>query len=132
MYPWGVHGRANFHAQYFGGGPLATASGDKLVACGVNILSAYGLTECGPMSNAFRDIGTVDDWAWIQFSNHVTTNWAHQGNGMYELQVLATGTQPLAVTNLSRAHGYATGDLFAKHPTIEGLWKMYIFSSKVA
>lgn len=35
-------------------------------------------------------------------------------------------THQLSVENLPDVKGYATGDVFIKHPTIEGFWKMYV------
>jgi hypothetical protein len=93
----------------------------------VTFASAYGSTELGPMTNSFRDIGTKDDWAWIQLSNHVTARWIPQDQDLFELHVMSSDTQPMAVTNLPNGDGYATGDLFLKHPTVDGLWKMSVF-----
>jgi hypothetical protein len=76
------------------------------------------------MTNMFRKIESKDMWAWIQLSDHVTARWVEQAEGFYELQVIASKTQSLAMTNLPDGESYATGDLFLKHPTVEGLWKM--------
>jgi hypothetical protein len=78
------------------------------------------------MTNSFRNVGTKDDWAWIQLSNHVTSQWIPQDGDLFELHVMSSDTQPMAVTNLPDGNGYATGDLFLKHPSIEGLWKMSV------
>jgi hypothetical protein len=47
------------------------------------------------------------------------------GDGMYELQLLADETHGLAVQNLPEISGYATKDLWIKHPT-EELWRPYV------
>lgn len=36
-----------------------------------------------------------------------------------------TATHQVSVENLPDVKGYATSDAFIKHPTVDGLWKMY-------
>jgi hypothetical protein len=60
----------------------------------------------------------------MEFYPNVTPRWIPQGDGTFELQVLATEKHALSVENLPDVAGYSTKDLFAPHPTEEGWWKM--------
>ncbi|KIJ59318.1 hypothetical protein HYDPIDRAFT_118655 [Hydnomerulius pinastri MD-312] len=108
----------------FSGGPLATKIGDKLCAAGVSVGSGYGGTEFGvptPMPNK-EDIAD-GDWQWMRFGDSVKVRWDPQGDGTYELQILTTETNQMAVENLPDVKGYATADVWAKHPTKE-MWRI--------
>ncbi|KAJ3543082.1 hypothetical protein NM688_g5900 [Phlebia brevispora] len=115
----------------FGGGPLATKTGDKLVKAGVRLAIAYGGTEFGGMVQSFPEDGPPDapvepgeDWAWMRFSKRSRVRMVPEGDGTYELQVLATDQYVTAIENLPDVRGYATADLFIPHPTRPGLWKI--------
>jgi hypothetical protein len=125
-YPHNCSSSFEMWGQWYGGRPLAVAVGDDLVSRGIILTSAYGSTELGAMNDSFRDIGTKYDWEWIRLSDHVTARWIPQEQNLFELHVMASDTQPMATTNLPDGAGYATGDLFVKHPTIEGLWKLSV------
>ncbi|KAG2133352.1 putative aminoadipate reductase [Suillus clintonianus] len=106
----------------FGGGPLASKTGNALVDAGVMLSVTYGATEIGPVTSIFRNEARKKLWDWLQFIPN--TRWAPQGDGTYECQILTTPTYRVSVENLPDVKGYATSDLFIKHPTIEGLWKI--------
>ncbi|KIJ62360.1 hypothetical protein HYDPIDRAFT_114897 [Hydnomerulius pinastri MD-312] len=108
----------------FGGGPLPTKIGDKLCAAGVHVGSGYGGTEFGiptPMPNK-EDIAD-GDWQWMRFGDTVELRWDPQSDGTYELQILTTETNQMAVENLPDVKGYATSDVWVKHPTKE-MWRI--------
>ncbi|KAJ7625844.1 acetyl-CoA synthetase-like protein, partial [Roridomyces roridus] len=114
----------------FGGAPLAEQIGDELVAQGVNLVLSYGGTEFGPV-DVLKRRGNVDasDWSWIQISQGVRVRWVSQGDETFECQFLVIipglidflstipETPHLAVENLPDTRGYATKDLFRRHPT---------------
>ncbi|THG99107.1 hypothetical protein EW026_g3199 [Hermanssonia centrifuga] len=115
----------------FGGGPLSPKAGDKLVAAGVKITTAYGGTEFGAPAYTFDEDGAQDseikpdaDWSWLRFSKKPNLRWVPQGDGTYELQILTSEAFGLAVENLPDTRGYATSDLFVPHPTRKGLWRI--------
>ncbi|EGO00041.1 hypothetical protein SERLA73DRAFT_122132 [Serpula lacrymans var. lacrymans S7.3] len=64
------------------------------------------------------------DWEWMHPSSKVKMRWVLQDDGTYECQVLTTAEHQVAVENLPDVKGYATSDLFIKHPTREGYWKI--------
>ncbi|KAG1835812.1 putative aminoadipate reductase [Suillus subalutaceus] len=97
----------------YAGGPLAPKMGNALVNAGVKLSCAYGATEFGIPTYFIRN--SVDQKLW---------EWAPQDDGTYECQVLTNPTHQVSVENLSDVKGYATSDVFVKHPTIEGLWKI--------
>ncbi|KAG1855628.1 putative aminoadipate reductase [Suillus subalutaceus] len=109
---------------YHGGGPLAPKMGNALVNAGVKLYSGYGATECGVITCVFRNSVEQKLWDWVRFGPNSNIRWAPQGDGTYECQVLTTPTHQVSVENLPDVKGYATSDVFIKHPTIEGLWKI--------
>lgn len=85
--------------QLFGGGPLSVENGNKIIAAGVKMVSAYGCTEVGPVvdmfdlfegtrNNSDPNARTADDWQWIRISSLTKPRWVPQGDGQYELQFL--------------------------------------------
>ncbi|KAE9392236.1 putative aminoadipate reductase [Gymnopus androsaceus JB14] len=104
-----------------GGGPLAPATGDFLIANSVNLRVGYGGTEfgCPALSNLEN---SPEDWAWHRFSDSPHIRWNPQGDGTFELQLLNTDSYCVVVENLPDVSGYATSDLFKPHPTKPGLW----------
>ena len=84
---------------------------------------------------------------WIRFSEDIQVRLVSQGDDTYECQILVcallcslscilccdacsphkqtTENNQMAIENLPDAKGYATSDLFIKHPT-KNLWKMFV------
>lgn len=108
------------------GGPLSSKVGDYLVSQGVRLVSLYGATEMGiPMSILPDANGKApEDWQYIAITERSSPRWIPQGDGSYELQMLNTDTHHVAKINLADVDGYATSDVFVKHPTKENLWKV--------
>ena len=86
-------------AQVFGGGPLASKTGDTLVKAGVKLVIAYGGTEFGGPTQAYPEDADPDapvqcdeDWAWMRFSKRAKIRWVPEGDGTYELQLLVRNT----------------------------------------
>ncbi|KII90242.1 hypothetical protein PLICRDRAFT_40443 [Plicaturopsis crispa FD-325 SS-3] len=107
----------------YGGGPLATKTGDALIKAGVRLRSLYGATEFGPPTYFLpRNPVDAECWNWLRFHSNTNIRWADQGDGTYELQFLKCSTHTLAHENFPG--GYATSDLFEKHPEHEGLYRI--------
>ncbi|KZT22888.1 acetyl-CoA synthetase-like protein [Neolentinus lepideus HHB14362 ss-1] len=118
---------AQMEIVIFGGGPLSRQIGDKIVSKGVRIQSGYGGTEFGAVTYFVPPKHVVfspTDWEYLVFDPEIPVRMAPQGEGKYELQVLHSDRHPLLIQNLPDIPGYATSDLFEKHPTKEGLWKI--------
>ncbi|KAG9309639.1 putative aminoadipate reductase [Chiua virens] len=108
----------------YGGGPLAIKIGDKLTAAGVHISSGYGGTEFGILAGqSTKEDIAGGDWMWMRFPDEPKLRWVPQEDNTYELQVLSTETQVMAVENMSDVKGYATSDVFVKHPT-KDMWRI--------
>ncbi|KAL4260482.1 Adenylate-forming Reductase [Pleurotus pulmonarius] len=104
------------------GGSPPKKVGDALVAAGVACRSLYGSTEFGaPLRWLYRD--NLDDWEYMQFPQSDHFRWIPQGAGRYELHILSSEIGHINVPNLPD-NGYATSDLFEKHPTKDGLWRL--------
>ncbi|RDB20740.1 Non-canonical non-ribosomal peptide synthetase FUB8 [Hypsizygus marmoreus] len=107
----------------YSGGPVAEKLGNSLAASGVNLRAVYGGTEFGaPTLPRFsRD---DQDWEWMEFSPKVNIRWVDEGDGRYECQFLTCETHHPAVENMDDPQGYATSDLFERHPTKPNLWRI--------
>ncbi|KIK64020.1 hypothetical protein GYMLUDRAFT_40242 [Collybiopsis luxurians FD-317 M1] len=117
---------ATLESVIFAGGPLAPATGDYLVASGVRLRAIYGSTEGG--LPAYLDLEGKDgfeDWEWMNFgTDKPYIRWNPMGDGTSELHILCTDTYKPSLENLEDVPGYATSDLFTRHPTNPGLWKI--------
>ncbi|KAF8876660.1 hypothetical protein BD779DRAFT_1613269 [Infundibulicybe gibba] len=107
----------------YAGGPLSKTVGDILVGAGVNLKTIYGATESWGPNKITLERRQEVDWDWVEFSSKAKIRWAEQGDGTYECQLLTTDTYHPSVENMREPPGYATSDLFEKHPT-KNLWKI--------
>ncbi|KZT20031.1 putative nonribosomal peptide synthetase [Neolentinus lepideus HHB14362 ss-1] len=108
------------------GGPLSTKIGDRLVSQGVKLVSLYGATEMGIPMSLLPTAGDKEptDWQYLAITDRSLPRWVPQDDGSYELDMLSTPTHHLAKLNLQDVEGYATSDVFVKHPSKDGLWKV--------
>ncbi|KAH8100027.1 acetyl-CoA synthetase-like protein [Cristinia sonorae] len=112
---------------FFGGGPLDEAVGDYLVGQGVTLICGYGSTECGLMHQVISE-NMGKDWQYMNFDvPSVRLHWDHKLDGTAELVML---TSPYVLpamfnTSVKGEPAFATNDLFVRHPTKPGLWKVY-------
>ncbi|KAF9062745.1 hypothetical protein BDP27DRAFT_1427576 [Rhodocollybia butyracea] len=106
----------------YGGGPLAPQIAESLISRGVHIVTGYGGTEFGVVSELSLD--TDETWQYFKFKDQISVRLMPQGDGTYEAQFLTSETHHVAVENLTDVAGYATSDLFKPHPTIPNLWKI--------
>ncbi|KIK73022.1 hypothetical protein PAXRUDRAFT_836338 [Paxillus rubicundulus Ve08.2h10] len=114
----------NIEFVCFAGGPLAVKVGDALWAAGVSLCSSYGGTEFGsPVAAANKQDIADGDWGWMRFGDDINVRWASQGDDTYECQLLSMENNRVAVENLPDVRGYATADIFVKHPT-KDMWKI--------
>jgi long-subunit acyl-CoA synthetase (AMP-forming) len=90
---------------------------------GVRILPIYGLTETGCAVLYDSEGRKPEDWAWFELADHIKPRWIEHGDGMYELQLLSTEQCVLARTDLPDVSGYATQDLFKRHPERKELYR---------
>ncbi|KAH9848670.1 acetyl-CoA synthetase-like protein [Lenzites betulinus] len=110
----------------FGGASLKREVGDTLAAQGVNLYTAYGLTEIGIINSLFRSIPGLD---WEYYRPHPANKFEYRphGDNKYELVVLSRPENPLPAVNthVNGQDGYATNDLVEPHPTKPDLWRVY-------
>ncbi|KAL1743880.1 hypothetical protein HDZ31DRAFT_64623 [Schizophyllum fasciatum] len=117
----------SFQLLAFGGGPLGEVIGDKLCAAGVKIRSVYGATEFGAPTH-IKPTHEEDwkEWCWVELDEKASLGWEEQGDGTKELIILAKENHwhiP-AVLNSTGHPGYATKDLWVRHPTKPHLHKI--------
>ncbi|EIW83469.1 acetyl-CoA synthetase-like protein [Coniophora puteana RWD-64-598 SS2] len=111
----------------YGGGILPEKVGCQLFEAGVPLATSYGGTEFGAPA-APPNIGDTHegDWGYFYFPDATQVRWADQGDGTFELHVLSNGVYDIAPEyhNLPDVEGYATSDIFVKHPSKENLWRI--------
>ncbi|KAJ7573570.1 hypothetical protein C8J56DRAFT_982554 [Mycena floridula] len=117
---------------WFSGGTLAPHVGDKLTKSGVVICSVYGGTEFGaPVHTVPRAKDIADgDWSYIRFDSCASIRWNPYGNDLYEAVFLASESHRPGILNLPNDEGYATSDLFSRHPA-KDMWKIISRSDDV-
>ncbi|KAH0581547.1 hypothetical protein H2248_011256 [Termitomyces sp. 'cryptogamus'] len=125
----------------YAGGPLPSKVGNHLGAAGVRLNPIYGGTEFGVVSHLLPLKDCPMDWEYLRFYNHTKPRWIPQGDGTFELQLLvrlkldlvkttrvmsiqSCETHRPVLNQLTDVQGFATADVFKRHPTKEGLWKI--------
>lgn len=121
-----VHWLATRTGILYGGGSLSKATGDYLASQSVDVYSTYGTTEAATLSAILPDPVT-NDWEYLEFSKHAQRVMQPQGDGTYELVLLASKFDNPSVMNtkVDGIDAYATSDLFVPHPTKVDRWKLY-------
>lgn len=113
----------------FGGGPLASNVGNKLVSQGVRLVCGYGATEVGTPSEP-HDGGKqdLDDWAYLTFSKDAEVRFVPQydEDNTHELVFIATETHvPFTLNSeIEGRQAYRTKDLLVQHPSKPEMWKI--------
>ncbi|KAJ8509096.1 hypothetical protein ONZ45_g8704 [Pleurotus djamor] len=117
--------RSLYIVSYSGGAPPPKL-GHALHAAGVVTRPIYGGTEFGAPTHwvPTPEERANDEWQWIRFSENISKEMVPQGGGVYELCVLRSAVDHINVFNGQDKLTYATSDLFEKHPSIDGLWKI--------
>jgi len=106
-----------------GGAALPPEVGDRLVQSGVNLISRFGSAECGFLLSSHRDFSADNEWQYLRPSKDSHLTFESAADGLAEL-IVQPGWPHMAKRN--REDGsYATSDLFAPHPTIEGAWRYH-------
>ncbi|KZT25172.1 acetyl-CoA synthetase-like protein, partial [Neolentinus lepideus HHB14362 ss-1] len=112
------------HLVSTGGAPLPEETGDYLVSKGVCLVSRLGSSECGFLLSSARNCVTDKAWSWLRdYSHGLGLLWFEPAGdtGSYEL-IVDSAFPTLNVSNQPDG-SFATGDLYAKHPTIPHAWR---------
>ncbi|KAK0478796.1 putative aminoadipate reductase [Armillaria novae-zelandiae] len=115
----------NLQIVWYSGGTLSAKVGNKLHANGVTLSSVYGATEFGAPVHTIPLSADVKagEWSWIRFDSRATIQMIPHGDGLFEAHFMTTEKHNVSVHNLTDGLGFATADLFQKHPT-KDLWKI--------
>jgi acyl-coenzyme A synthetase/AMP-(fatty) acid ligase len=77
----------------YGGGPLAPQIAESLISRGVHIVTGYGGTEFGVVSEL--SLGVDDStWQYFKFHDQINVRLMTQGDGTYEAQFLVSVAYP--------------------------------------
>lgn len=115
----------NLQIVWYSGGTLSVKVGNKLQASGVTLSSVYGATEFGAPAHTIPLAADVKagEWSWIRFDSRATIQMIPHGDSLFEAHFMSTEKHHVSVHNLTDGLGFATADLFQKHPT-KDLWKI--------
>ncbi|KAF9261228.1 acetyl-CoA synthetase-like protein [Marasmius fiardii PR-910] len=127
---------SGFRLKLVGGAPLSKETGDKLVAEGIPVMVAIGLSEIGVLSRFPQGNGNLsdlpesplkDDWEYFELNQQSNVRFVPQGDGTYEAVIPASLTCVPCLYNakLDGESVYNTSDLFVPHPTKAGYWKVF-------
>jgi acyl-coenzyme A synthetase/AMP-(fatty) acid ligase len=72
----------------YGGGPLAPKIAESLVSRGVRVVTGYGGTEFGVVSELSLESEVT--WEYFKFKDGVNVRLVPQGDGTYEVQFLVS------------------------------------------
>ncbi|PSN60615.1 hypothetical protein BS50DRAFT_655177 [Corynespora cassiicola Philippines] len=104
-----------------GGAALPTGVGNILVDAGVNLISRFGSAECGFILSSFRDFSIDKEWRYLRNSNPASLlDFEGRDDGLSELVVKREW--PHMAKKNREDESFASADLFAPHPTIQGAW----------
>jgi len=106
------------------GKPLRKFVGDNLSRAGIQINTAYGATETGPISILSSPI--YHDWEYFYVPPIPEFVFIKRKNGLYGLIVLSTVCRPLPVCNTTHdgQPAYDTGDIFSRHQVKDSYYKI--------
>lgn len=113
----------------FVGAPVPPHFGDQLVRDGVRFIPMLGSTEIGQMNVPEPEGRLPEDWNYHEIRPDLDIvlepSFSTPDSGTYELIVLAKeGWKPAIINvNINGVDGYATSDLYQKHPTHPRLLK---------
>ncbi|KAI6117045.1 hypothetical protein EDD16DRAFT_1520243 [Pisolithus croceorrhizus] len=74
--------------------------------------------------DALVDAGDQKEWEWVRRGLNKRIRREPVGDETLECQMLSSDAHQASVENLPDVKGYVTSDVFTKHPTIEGLYKV--------
>ncbi|KAL0961259.1 hypothetical protein HGRIS_006221 [Hohenbuehelia grisea] len=123
--PSGVDTMKGRKSWFFVGAPVPPHFGDFLVKEGVHFTPNLGSTEIGQMSVLEPEGRTPEDWNYHEIRPDLDIILKPQGDDLFELIILAKdGWQPGVVNfEADGAKGYATSDLYQRHPKHPRLFK---------
>ncbi|KAK0492930.1 NRPS-like enzyme [Armillaria luteobubalina] len=112
----------------FGGGPLSKEAGDILSGSGVNLFSAFGLTEVGGVSIMFPKSAPPEGWEWMGIRGNADVAFVPtEEDGIYRMFIKKSALNTPSVLNseIDGIRAFDTKDLVKLHPTNPKLWKAY-------
>ncbi|KAJ6600965.1 hypothetical protein DFH09DRAFT_969448 [Mycena vulgaris] len=116
---------------FFGGGPLAQPVGDILDGNGVTLMTVYGTTEAGGLSQYDPEPPHTDGWQYFQLLASIDAvlvpiDGDHSGL-LFQLIVKQCATNCLALSNMEMdgVPAFDTKDIVQRHPTNPKLYRVY-------
>lgn len=112
----------------FGGGPLSKEAGDILSDSGVNLLSAFGLTEVGGVSVMFHKSAPPEGWEWMGIRGNIDVAFVPtEEERIYRMFIKKSAFNTPSVLNseVDGIRAFDTKDLVELHPSNPKLWKAY-------
>ena len=117
----GIEALGKLQSVFFGGAPLASASGDKI--CQVtNLVTVLGSTEALLMCTLLPS--APDEWGYFHWSSVTGAVMEPAENGLFELVLKPKEIKHQAIFHtFPEIQEWRTKDLFRQHPSKPFLWK---------
>ncbi|KAJ6538443.1 hypothetical protein DFH09DRAFT_1398139 [Mycena vulgaris] len=129
--PSSIEKLRTFSRVSFSGGPLAQPVGDILDGNGVSLMTLYGITEAGVLSQYAPEAPHTDGWQYFQFLASTDTvlvpiDGDHSGL-LFQLIVKQCATNCLALSSMEMdgVPAFDTKDIVQRHPTNPKLYRVY-------
>ncbi|TVY16316.1 Non-canonical non-ribosomal peptide synthetase FUB8 [Lachnellula arida] len=110
----------NLDTIMYSGGDIPQSYGDVLFGKMKNFFTLIGNTESG----LYPSFMTGADWMWFQVNERAGIEFRYQSDDLYEAYIIRKkDAKEQPVFKLYKdIQEYASGDLYAAHPTKPGLW----------
>ncbi|KAH7905379.1 hypothetical protein BJ138DRAFT_779746 [Hygrophoropsis aurantiaca] len=113
------------HRVIYAGAALSQHVGDHLAASGVPLMSVYGTTETGGVTDLNIASDEPSDWPYMRFlyQDEVVLVPVPESPGLHRLVIRPGCLVEASAVNHSDPVGFSPGDVWKAHPTKAGLWK---------
>ncbi|KAF9459280.1 hypothetical protein BDZ94DRAFT_1284465 [Collybia nuda] len=116
----------NCQRVFFGGAPINPQAAERLVKVGVPLVSAFGASELGLMTELdFPSDNHSADWEYVRFcENHYILHFLPTDeSSLREVVFSPNGLDTPCVFNRQDPLGFSGNDVWSPHPVIPGIWK---------
>ncbi|EME42311.1 hypothetical protein DOTSEDRAFT_73214 [Dothistroma septosporum NZE10] len=118
--PGGLEALGKLEHVFFGGGPLATSTGDKLIEV-TKLVTMIGSTEAGLICARIPEEPL--DWKYFEWAPGAGVDMQRDSGGLYEQVIKPADTRFQGIFHtFPEVQEWRTQDLFEKHPKKDGLW----------
>lgn len=118
--PGGLDAISHLKFVFYGGGPLANGTGDKINQVS-RVVAVIGSTEAGLVPARITE--DKDDWNYFEWAPGCGVDMEKDGEGLHEMTIKPADKRIQAIFHtFPDISEWRTKDLFEEHPKRKGLW----------